>query len=79
MTSIGGQEHFFLYATPHRLVEFEQVLTALPRAELSRSVSSMPLPASAIGVLRGVGGSAPARVHRPVRPGLNLRRAAVTR
>lgn len=56
VTSIGGQEHFFLYVTPHRLVEFEQVLTALPRAELSRSVSSMPLPASALGVLRGVGG-----------------------
>jgi hypothetical protein len=56
VTSIGGQEHFFLYVTPHRLVEFEQVLTALPRAELGRSVSSMLLPTSAIGVLRGVGG-----------------------
>jgi hypothetical protein len=56
VTSAGGQDHFFLYVTPHRLVDFEQVLTALPRAELGRSVSSMPLPASAIGVLRGVGG-----------------------
>ena len=65
VTSIGGQEHFFLIVTPHRLVEFEQVLAALPRAELSRSVSSMPLPASAIGVLRGVGGLSPAKfIHR---------------
>jgi hypothetical protein len=56
VTSIGGQEHFFLYVSPRRLVEFEQLLTALPRAEVGRSVSNLPLPASAIGVLRGVGG-----------------------
>jgi hypothetical protein len=59
--SIGGQEHFFLYVSPTRLVDFEQLLAALPRAELGRSVNSLPLPNSALGVLRGVGGlSAPA-------------------
>ena len=34
VTSAGGREHFFLYVTPQRLVEFEQLLAALPRAEL---------------------------------------------
>jgi hypothetical protein len=56
VTSPGGREHFFVYVTPQRLVEFEQLLNALPRAELGRAVSSMPLSASAVGVLRGVGG-----------------------
>jgi eukaryotic-like serine/threonine-protein kinase len=56
VTSAGGQEHFFLYVTPTRLVDFEELLAALPRAELGRSVSSLPLSTSALGVLRGVGG-----------------------
>ncbi len=56
VTSAGGQEHFFLYVSPQRLVEFEQLLAALPRAELGRTVDSLPLSASAVGVLRGVGG-----------------------
>ena len=56
VTSVGGQEHFFLYVTPQRLVEFEQLLASLPRAELGRTVDSLPLSTSAIGVLRGVGG-----------------------
>jgi serine/threonine-protein kinase len=56
VTSAGGREHFFLYVTPNRLVEFEQVLAALPQAELGRNVSSLPLSSSAIGILRGVGG-----------------------
>ncbi len=38
VTSAGGQEHFFLYVTPQRLVEFEQLLASLPRAELGRTV-----------------------------------------
>jgi serine/threonine protein kinase len=56
VTSVGGQEHFYLYVTPQRLAEFEQVMSALPRAELGRSVSNLPLSTAAIGVLRGVGG-----------------------
>lgn len=56
VTSPGGQEHFFLYVTPTRLVDFEQLLAALPRAELGRSVTYVPLPASALEELRGVGG-----------------------
>lgn len=56
VTSAGGQEHFFLYVTPDRLVEFERLLAALPRAELGRNVSNVALSTPAIGVLRGVGG-----------------------
>jgi hypothetical protein len=56
VTTVGGQEHFFLYVSPQRLVEFEQLLAALPRAELGRTVSSLPLSTSMVGVLRGVGG-----------------------
>ncbi len=54
--SVGGQEHFFLYVSPTRLVDLEPLLAALPRAELGRSVNNVALPASAIGLLRGVGG-----------------------
>jgi hypothetical protein len=56
VTSAGGREHFFVYVTPHRLVEFEQLLQALPRAELGHTVSNVPLSPSAVGLLRGVGG-----------------------
>jgi eukaryotic-like serine/threonine-protein kinase len=59
VTSAGGREHFYLYANPQRLNAFEQLLAALPRAELGRSVSSVPLPPSIIGNLRGVGGITP--------------------
>lgn len=65
VTSAGGQEHFFLYVTPTRLVDFEQLLAALPRAELGRSVNSLPLPTSALGVLRGVGGLSAASSQTP--------------
>lgn len=59
VTSPGVKEHFFVYVTPQRLVEFEELLNALPRAELGRSVSSVALSTSAVGVLRGVGGLSP--------------------
>ena len=72
VTSAGGREHFFVYVTPHRLVEFEQLLAALPRAELGRSVSSMPLPTSALGVLRGVGGLSPGEKTSPSANGPEL-------
>jgi len=72
VTSAGGREHFFVYVTPHRLVEFEQLLAALPRAELGRSVTSMPLSTSAIGLLRGVGGLSPADKTSPSSLGAEL-------
>jgi hypothetical protein len=56
VTSAGGREHFFLYVSPQRLVEFEQLLAALPRAEVGRTVTSIPLSTSDIGILRSIGG-----------------------
>jgi serine/threonine-protein kinase len=72
VTSVGGQEHFFLYVTPTRLVDFEQLLAALPRAELGRSVDSLPLSTSAIGLLRGVGGLSAAPSSQTASPGNEL-------
>jgi serine/threonine-protein kinase len=59
VTSAGGREHFLIYAAPQRLGAFEQILTALPRAELGRSIESVPLSAAALNTLRGVGGVVP--------------------
>jgi hypothetical protein len=59
VTSAGGQEHFYIYVRPQRWIELEQVFAALPRAELGRSVDSLPLSSEAIGILRGVGGVSP--------------------
>jgi hypothetical protein len=56
VTSVGGQEHFLVYVTPERLGAFEQILAALPRAELGRPVDGIPLSVAAIEGLRGVGG-----------------------
>lgn len=56
VTSAGGREHFYLFVTPERLTAFEQMLTALPHAELGKPVLSAPLSRDAIGILRGVGG-----------------------
>jgi hypothetical protein len=53
---VGGQEHFLVYVTPERLGAFEQILAALPRAELGRPVDGIPLSVAAIEGLRGVGG-----------------------
>jgi hypothetical protein len=56
VTSAGGREHFLLFVAPERLTAFEQVLTALPRAEEGRPVLSAQLPKDALGTIRGVGG-----------------------
>jgi len=60
VTSAGRREHFLVYVAPERLTEFEQLLAALPRAEIGRPVDSVPLSASTIEELRGVGGLTPA-------------------
>jgi hypothetical protein len=56
VSTVGGREHFLLYVSPTRLVELESLLAGLPRAEPGRPVQYVPLPRSAIGVLRSVGG-----------------------
>jgi eukaryotic-like serine/threonine-protein kinase len=60
VSSAGQREHFLLYVSPARLVEFESLLAAMPRAEPGRPVESAPLTPGAAGVLRSVGGLATA-------------------
>jgi len=56
VTSPGGRDHFFVYVSPERLTDFEQLLAALPRAQFGRAVANVPLSRSVIAKLRGVGG-----------------------
>jgi hypothetical protein len=70
VTSAGGREHFLVYVSPERLGAFEQVLTALPRAEVGRSVEHVPLTPALVGTLRGVGGVVPGAAPRPGMPTL---------
>jgi Protein kinase domain/Domain of unknown function (DUF4384) len=60
VTSIGGKEHFYIFASRTPLEQFEQSLAALPRPKLDQPVVSILLPKSVVGVLRGVGGLAKA-------------------
>jgi eukaryotic-like serine/threonine-protein kinase len=53
--SVGEREHFFVFASPDKLDQFEQSLAALPRPALDRPVTSLLLPKEAIGTLRSVG------------------------
>ena len=56
VSSAGGREHFLVYVSPNRLVDFESFLAPLPRAEVGRPVEYRQVPSDAIGVLRSVGG-----------------------
>ena len=60
VTSIGGNEHFYIFASRTPLEQFEQSLTALPRPKFDQPVESIRLPKSVVGVLRSVGGLAKA-------------------
>jgi len=60
VTSAGGREHFLIFATPEPLPAFDRMFASLPRPQVDAPVQASPLPADAVGVLRGVGGlSAP--------------------
>jgi serine/threonine protein kinase len=63
VTSSGGREHIFVFASPTRLQEFERILSTLPRPRLDRPV--VELPPRAVGTLRGIGGLAKATERRP--------------
>ena len=56
VTSVGGREHFFIFASPQPLEQFERTVAALPRPEIDKPVISLPLTKEALGTLRGVGG-----------------------
>jgi len=56
VSSVGGREHFLIFASPERVPALEDVFAALPRPELGRTPRSQRLPEEAILRLRGVGG-----------------------
>ena len=56
VSSVGGREHFLIFASPVRVPDLEDVFAALPRPELDRTPRSQRLPDEAIRRLRGVGG-----------------------
>jgi hypothetical protein len=43
VTSAGGRDHFLVYVSPQRLADFEQLLAALPRAQVGRPIENVPL------------------------------------
>jgi eukaryotic-like serine/threonine-protein kinase len=56
VTSAGGREHFLIFASPERLMAFEQMFTNLPHPEREKVVRQERLPEEAVSRLRGVGG-----------------------
>jgi len=54
--SVGGREHFLIFASPERLQVFEELFASLPRPSFSLPSPSPMLPDTTIGKLRGVGG-----------------------
>jgi serine/threonine protein kinase len=58
VTSLGGREHFFVFASPNRLEEFERLVSVLPQPVLDKPLDSVPLSNVDIEALRGVGGLA---------------------
>jgi serine/threonine protein kinase len=59
VTSLGGREHFVVFASPEPLSPaLTNLLEKLPRPTLGRPVIAHPLPEAVVPVLRGVGGLA---------------------
>jgi hypothetical protein len=56
----GGREHFLIFASPERVSVFEQMFAKLPHPEAGRPIQSAPLSRASVGMLRSVGGLAPA-------------------
>jgi hypothetical protein len=56
----GGREHFFIFASPERLSVFEQMFARLPHPEAGRPIQNAALSRASVGMLRSVGGLAPA-------------------
>jgi hypothetical protein len=56
VSSVGGREHFLIFASPERVPALEDVFATLPRPELGTTPRPPRLPDEAIQRLRGVGG-----------------------
>jgi hypothetical protein len=70
--SVGGKEHFLVFASETRLAAFEDAFRSLPSPQVGGARRPLPLPASVKEKFRGVG-----EVKRlpegPPMPSLNLR------
>jgi serine/threonine-protein kinase len=56
VTSVGGREHFLVFASPDRLESLEQAFAQLPSPKENVPVVTRPLPPESIERLRAVGG-----------------------
>jgi hypothetical protein len=56
VSSVGGREHFYIFASRYELEQFEDSIKSLPRPKLDTPVTSIHLPRELVGKLRGVGG-----------------------
>jgi hypothetical protein len=60
VTSASGREHFYVYVATKRLVDLEQLVAAVPRAQFDVPIDRVPVPSPVLAKLRGVGGLSPA-------------------
>jgi hypothetical protein len=65
----GGHEHFLIFASPERVSVFEQMFARLPHPEAGRPIQSAALSLATVGMLRSVGGLAPAADSGPLGSG----------
>jgi predicted Ser/Thr protein kinase len=65
----GGHEHFLIFASPERVNVFEQMFARLPHPEAGRPIQSAALSRESVGMLRSVGGLAPAADSGPLSSG----------
>jgi hypothetical protein len=67
VTSVGGREHFVIYASPERMGVIDEQLRSLPAPVAGRTVTATRLPESALTRLRGLGGltapAGPSKAH----------------
>ena len=56
ITSVGGHEHFLIFASPERLSALEDVFAELPRPAVGKPVAGVRIPKGALSKLRSVGG-----------------------
>ena len=58
ITSVGGREHFLIFASPQRLDAFEDLFATLPRPTFGQPVTTAAISPQVVTKLRGVGGLA---------------------
>ena len=57
VSSLGGREHFLIFASPERVTAFEEMFATLPQPVFGKPVShAARIPTGTISKLRSVGG-----------------------